>query len=181
MKEIEVKAKITDKDALIEKLTALGCSFSEPITQKDKIFIPLGHDIPVENGVNVFRIREQNGKYILTLKQQVTNQLDCIERELNIDNPDEMIEIIKLLGFFEVSYVNKARQKSKFKDYEICLDEIDGLGSFIEVEKLSEDGDANVIQVELFNFLESLGIPKQNQVTDGYDILLKQRTEKGFN
>lgn len=177
MKEIEVKAKVDDRDELMQKLLALGCVFSEPITQKDRIFIPEGHSIPVENGVNVLRIREQSGKYILTLKQQVTNQLDCIEKELIIDNPEEMAGICKLLGFFEVSHVVKTRQKSKYQGNEICLDTVERLGEFIEVEKLAEEGNAEVIQEQLFSFLESLGISKTNQVTDGYDILLKKLIE----
>jgi len=52
----------------------------------------------------------------------------------------------------------------------ICLDEVEGLGSFIEVEKTSaEDGEA--IQEELFNFLESLGVKREDRVFKGYDTL----------
>jgi adenylate cyclase class 2 len=176
MNEIEVKAKVHDQENLIQQLDDLGCVFSEPFHQIDTIYIPFGESIPVPNGVNVLRIREQNGKFILTLKQPLTNQLDNIEKELEISDSNAMHEIILLLGFEVSSTVEKTRRTSKYKDFEICIDEVTGLGSYIEVEKFGLD--AEVIQKELFEFLETLGIQKEDQEFMGYDILLKQEHEK---
>ncbi len=175
MNEIEVKAKVHDHDNLIKQLENLGCIFTSPIHQKDTIYIPIGESIPVPSGVNVLRIREQNNKYILTLKQPLTNQLDNIEKELEFSNPQSMHEIILLLGFEVSSTVEKTRRTSKYKDFEICLDEVTGLGSYIEVEKFGLE--AEVIQKELFEFLETLGIKKEDQEFMGYDILLKQKVK----
>ena len=175
MREIEVKARVSNKPELQKQLTALGCVFSEPVSQRDRIFVPIGSSVPVNPGVNVLRIREQNGKYIFTLKQTIKNQLDCLERELGIDNPEELAEIFKLLGFFESVGVNKQRQKTKYKGLEICLDSVEGLGDFIEVEKLSEAGDGDIVQAELFNFLQILGITKKDQVFEGYDVLAARK------
>jgi len=173
MQEIEVKAKVNNQEALIEKLKSMGCALSEPVIQKDRIFIPQGMDaIPVVIGINVLRIREQDGKSILTLKQSVTNQLDCIEHELEISDAQQMIEIFKLLGFHEVSQVSKKRRKGKHQDLEICLDEVDKLGTFIEVEKLAEAGDGAAIQKELFDFLENLGVSPVDRIFDGYDVMI---------
>lgn len=172
MHEIEVKARIVNKDRVIEQLVILGCVLSDPIIQKDRIFVPAGLEIPVDPGVNVLRIREQNGKYLLTLKQAVTNQLDCIEKETHVDNPQGVIDMFGLLGFHEMTAVEKTRQKCKYDGLEICLDSVIGLGDFIEVEKMAEGGDAEAIQKELFSFLESLGVDPKDQVFDGYDVLM---------
>jgi predicted adenylyl cyclase CyaB len=171
MNEIEVKAKVHDQKNLMKQLENLGCVFSESIHQKDTIYIPTGETIPVPSGVNVLRIREQTGKFILTLKQPLTNQLDNIEKELEFSDPQVMNEIILLLGFEVSSSVEKTRRTSKYKDFEICVDEVVDLGTYIEVEKFGED--AEVIQKELFEFLETLGIQKEDQEFMGYDILLK--------
>lgn len=181
VQEIEVKATVKNAEDLRQKLESLGCIFSNSIEQKDRIFVPKGHDIPVENGVNVFRIREQDGKFILTLKQQVTNQLDCLEYETDINQPEKVVKMIELLGFAEISSVNKTRIKGKYKDLEICLDEVEQLGSFIEVEKMVEEGNAETIQSELWQFLESIGVDKKEQVTDGYDILIKKKLQNKQN
>ena len=95
MREIEVKAKLRDKEGVMRKLVELGCRFSEPVTQKDSIFIEPGLTVPIPPGRTALRIREQDGKYIFTLKQSVLNQLDCLEKEVAIDRPEEMKEIIK--------------------------------------------------------------------------------------
>lgn len=172
MQEIEVKARISNPSALITQLKTRGCIFSEPIHQIDTVYIPLGATIPVPKGVNVLRIREQDGKYILTLKQPISNQLDNIEKETEITDAFQMKEIIKLLGFEEVSKVEKRRRKSKYKNYEICIDEVTGLGTFIEVETFGVDGEN--IQKELFALLEELGISKSDQVFDGYDVMISK-------
>ncbi|HRN95904.1 MAG TPA: class IV adenylate cyclase [Candidatus Levybacteria bacterium] len=176
MQEIEVKARIKDPATLITKLETMGCQFSDPIHQIDTIYIPIGATIPVPQGVNVLRIREQDGKYILTLKQPITNQLDCIERETEVINAPQMHDMIRLLGFEKSSRVEKKRKKSKYKNYEICIDEVIDLGIFIEVETFGED--AQTLQKELFTFLETLGVKKQDQEFMGYDILLKNLRER---
>lgn len=175
MQEIEVKARISDKESLIQELKNHGCHFSDPIHQIDTVYVPKGVSIPVPNGTNVLRIREQDGKYILTLKQPITNQLDCIEKETEVTNAPQMHEIIELLGFEKVSRVEKTRQKSNYRDYEICIDEVTDLGTFIEVETFGSDGEE--IQTKLFEFLKTLGVKKDDQVFDGYDILLKKKLE----
>jgi adenylate cyclase, class 2 len=172
MKEIEVKAKIMDKKVLVQKLAALGCRLSEPSRQKDRIFVPNGLTVPVPNGTSVLRIREQDGKQIFTFKRPLTNQLDCIERELGIDGAEALAEIFGLLGFYESSRVSKQRQKGKYKDLEICVDTVEELGNYIEVEKLSEDADSEKVQRELFEFLKTLGVREEDRVHDGYDVLM---------
>ncbi len=177
MKEIEVKAKTDDLDRLANALSQLGCQFSKPIVQNDRIFIPKGTSVPALPGVSVLRIRQQDGKFLFTLKQAVSNQLDCVEKELGIDDPEVLVEIFLLLGFEESSQVKKVRQKCQYQGMEICLDKVEGLGSFIEVEKISDEN-AKDVQEELFRFLQTLGIQKEDQVFFGYDVLLSHQEKK---
>jgi adenylate cyclase, class 2 len=191
MNEIEVKARVKDLELLRKKLESMGCTFSPEIRQIDRIYIQKGRSIPSETGDNVLRIREQavrgseepsgsrrDGKFLFTLKQTRSNQLDCIEEEMPIDNPDQMIRVITLLGFEESVSVKKTRRKAKYKDYTICLDEVEGAGAYIEVEKMSDE-DGPKVQEELFTFLETLEISRDEQETDGYDVILyKKQTSK---
>ena len=39
MKEIEVKAKVRNLEEVKQKLSALGCVFSEPVLQDDRIYL----------------------------------------------------------------------------------------------------------------------------------------------
>lgn len=97
-----------------------------------------------------------------------------IEKELEIRNASVMDDIVKLLGFYEFQKIKKTRRKTRYKKYEICLDVIDELGNFIEVEKMTDEDSAEV-QEELFRFLESLGVSRRDRVDRGYDILLYKK------
>ena len=79
------------------------------------------------------------------------------------------------MGQREAVRINKIRTTTKHQGCEICIDEVEGLGSLIEMEKLTEAGDAEEIQEELFQFFVSLGIDPQDRLTKGYDILTLEK------
>lgn len=176
--EIEVKARVKDFKAIKNKLIELGCVLSEPIIQDDYIYNKKGLDI--KNGyhdTSVLRIREQSGKIIFTLKKNRSNELDCIEKEIEVNNKDILKDIFELLDYEKTVEVHKKRIKTNYKDYEICLDEVDNLGSYIEVEKMSDE-DGEKVQNELFDFLQTLGISKEDRVFNGYDTLIWLKENK---
>lgn len=179
MKEIEVKARLRDESAVVRKLEELGVQLSEPIAQDDKVYFPVGAVFAEEgNRDPALRIRDQNGRYIFTYKKPDKNNLDKIEFESDINDPEEMAKMCEALGFELRTRIKKIRRKAKYKEYEICLDEVEELGSFIEAESMSEDGDSEHIQKELFSFLEMLGVNKEDQVFEGYDIMLYKLQKK---
>ena len=66
--------------------------------------------------------------------------------------------------------VKKIRRKAKFGGYEICLDEVERLGAFVELEKLTDDGaDAAKVTEELLKTLEGFGLSREDRETRGYD------------
>lgn len=173
-KEIEVKARVLDLTELTKKLEGLRVSLSEPIIQNDETFVDqnYGDYAKFQPGKNVLRIRENNGKFIFTLKQPQSNELDCFERETEINDPKEFKEALLLMRYKPVVEIHKVRRKAKYKDYEICLDDVKELGAFVEVEKITDDENADKVQDELFSFLESLGVTKDNREMRGYDTLV---------
>lgn len=174
MREIEVKARVTDVEALKKELLSLGCVFSEPLVQKDRIFIHHSAEFSHAKGIVVNRIRDSNGILTFTLKKSLDNELDCIEKELIIHNAQEAADILTLMGYSEVVRVKKKRLSCTYKELTVCIDDVDDLGSFIEVEKIVPEGDLGT-QEELFTFLESLGVSKNQRVTKGYDSLLYEK------
>lgn len=172
-KEIEVKIRLENSDSLLEKLSALGCVFSEPVKQEDQIFtnFPDSEFAEFKPGINFLRIRKSNGKILFTLKQSLINELEGIEKEFEISDADEMKETLELMGYHEAVRVSKTRRKTRYKEYEICLDEVDGLGFFAELEKITDE-DSEKVQNEMMNFFASLGVGVENRVFNGYDTLV---------
>jgi adenylate cyclase class 2 len=179
MYEVEVKAYLKDRKGILEKLLNLGCVFSEELHQIDHIFIPENIDFPPPFDVPVLRIRKQNKKHIFTMKISQSNRQDCIEKELEILDGDKMLEIVKFLKYKQVPVVDKKRIKTNLNEIEICIDEVLGLGEFIEVEKIVNNENAEdrkEIQLGLINFLEELGVNKEDHLLGSkYDIMLFEK------
>jgi adenylate cyclase class 2 len=169
-KEIEVKVRIENTDEVIKKLEELGCVFSEPVVQEDTIFINYDRPFIEFTPDDPFlRIRKTKGKTIFTYKQG--EEMNSVERETEVENGDQLEDILKFLGFRPEVNVRKTRRKANYKDYEICLDEVDGLGSFIELEKITNE-DSGRVQDEMMKFLKELGVDETERVMNGYDTLI---------
>ncbi len=176
MREIEIKAKVADKQALIDKILQAGIKLSNPIKQHDVVY---GQEGVADNapGSNWLRIRTENDtKTIFTLKQQHDGRLDSIEHETEVSDADELASIIFRLGFNLYSDLTKTRQKAQYNGIELCIDEIEGLGVFIEAEKLVEESaDGQPVVAQLWAELEKFGVNRADEVFEGYDVLMNQK------
>ncbi len=179
MYEVEVKAKLRDRQAIIKKLKDFGCKFSEELHQIDHIFAPNDVFFPPPLNTPILRVREQNKRYFFTLKISQSGRQDSMERELEIMDSSMMIEIMKFIGYKEVSKVDKKRIQTKYRDMVIELDKVEDLGEFIEVEKIVTHTDMEIrknIQKELCEFLETLGVVKEDLLMNSkYDIMLFEK------
>jgi adenylate cyclase class 2 len=181
MKEIEVKARIKSIESLKEKLVSRGCVFSDPVFQDDQIFLANGIEFPdIQKETAVVRVRQSGSVCLLTLKKRLLDkdELVKLEEEVIVSDRDGAVAILQHMGYYEVVCVNKKRVECPYEDLTICLDEVAGLGSFIEVEKLTEDDDITKTQKRLLEFLRSLGIDESDRIFQGYDTLMHALTHK---
>ena len=173
MREIEIKLKAKNFEKLEEKLKERECILSEPISQHDVIYSQKSSKEEFESakkGDIIVRIRYLKDKAQLNLKQQRSNEMDNLEYETEIKNPKETHKILEILGWHPVVEVKKVRRKGKFGEYEICLDQVEKLGTFVELEKLTDDNaDPEIVREELFKELESLDLSRRDEETKGYD------------
>src|SRR5581483_4288171 len=142
MREIEVKVKVENLQELEEKLKSQGCVFADPVSQHDVIYEKVGGPNLYEDakeGNIVLRIRRQPNKVEFNLKQQKSGEMDNIEYETKVDDPESLHQILLLLGWRPQVEVKKNRKKGKLDEYTICLDQVERLGTFMEIEKLTDD------------------------------------------
>jgi adenylate cyclase, class 2 len=184
MREIEIKLKIKNLQAIAQRLREKGCELSESISQHDVIYTlkdkPPRIEYTMEGDISV-RVRRVGEKAELNLKEQRSNEMDNLEYETGIKDPEAMHLILLKLGYIPEVEVKKIRRKGKLGEYEICLDEVEGLGAFIELEKLSDENvNPDEIREELFHELEALGLSREDEEVMGYDnqILQLESTSK---
>jgi len=179
MHEIEVKAKVVDQDKLLAKLERDGCQLGPAVAQDDTVY----SNMPKIPGTAqpdrvVLRVRIEDGRVIFTLKKDRANELSGEEHETEVSDEAELRAIIKLLKFTEVVRVRKERQQGEWRGCHVCVDRVDGLGDFIELEKLTDEEKDLEIQDELAALLAELGAGER--VTKGYDTLVLERRLQGL-
>jgi len=182
MKEIEVKARVRNKAQLLKALKEAGIELSTPKTQADTIYALHAETDKFMPGAVFVRIRIENppsqelrrtGQTVtFNLKKSLTNELDSLEHETEVKDAKELAAILELIGFKVSARVNKVRRKAQYEGYELCVDEVEGLGSFIEIEKLTNEANSAAVQAELFAVLERFGVTRDDQVVNGYDTLM---------
>lgn len=178
-KEIEVKAKLENVEEIIKKLTQMGIVWHQTTTQEDRIYLPKPLLFSDDTkGIPGMRIRLENGSATFTTKKAQANDLSCIEYEISISDPSTLDKMLDMIGFHVAMVLKKTRQEGTLGNYTICIDHIDQLGNFLEVEYLSHDEDPNSIQKQLWQFCNTLGIHDDQQVADGYHKLMQRYLEK---
>lgn len=179
MQEVEAKAVLKDAVSVLKKLTELGCEFGEAVTQDDTIYVAKTGSIETFLSNALFlRLRVLgNGKVIYTAKyhenRSAASDTYATEHESEVGSREEMEAILKLQGYSEAVRVLKVRRTTHYKGMELCLDEVEGLGSFIEAERLvSANDDVEKVYEELRAFLLTLGIDASDVTTMRYDMML---------
>ncbi len=172
MREIEIKLRIKNLKELEARLAAANCRLTE-VHQEDVIYSLHGSENEwreAKEGDIIVRIRRENNRSLFTLKRQQTNEMDNTELETEVSDPNALHEALLLMGYVPQVEVKKNRKEGKYEEYEICLDEVDELGTFVELEKLApEDADPDKVREELFETLEGLGLSRNDEETRGYD------------
>ncbi len=180
MKEIEVKAHLKDREKVVKELEELGAIFSAPIKQIDTVYTRIiGNIEEYLKNDHFVRIREKSdGRYIFTVKKPkaIKENLVKTEYETEVKDAKELKQALFLMGYQLSNKVTKVRYAAKFKDYEICLDDVEELGSFIELEKMVDDSvdDVPVLE-ELKSFLFSLSVESTDEVQKGYDVMMVEK------
>lgn len=169
-KEVEIKIRIGNAADAISILEKAGCVFSTPLRQEDAVFVNYDGDfLRFPKDANFLRIRRTDKGALFTLKRG--EELDSIERETQISDPEQMKDALEFMGYHEAVRVIKIRRKAKLGEYEFCVDDVDGLGAFLEVEKITSE-DSAVVQEEMILMVKMMGIAVEERVRSGYDTLM---------
>ena len=175
-KEIEVKVKVDNITNLKKELKKLGTVFSLPKKQTDSYFRL--RDLVNQTqtpGSYILRIRRGSKSY-LTLKAFTSRYGVWEEYETEVENPHELEIILKRIGFVKILTVHKKRTSAKLNKFNLEIDEVRELGTYLEAEVLGYNG--KKIQEEIKNFFLKLGLPKENIERRGYPEILLER--QGF-
>lgn len=154
--EVEVKAACPNSAAFKDALEARGLRQTELFTQKDVYFNHPGRDFAATD--EALRLRECKGIVHLTYKgPKVSLQTKArVEYETELGDFAAAEAILLALGFVRTGSVCKERATYPLPDGEICIDQVSGLGCFVEIEKIG--GDLERLESDVLALAAELGV-----------------------
>lgn len=113
-----------------------------------------------------FRLRAVDGRNVLTYKGP--KQPGAVKARAEVEvpvadgDPSPLLGLLGHLGYRPVAVVRKTRRpfaaEHAGRPVTLCLDEVDGVGSFVEVEVLAEDGQADAAKAVVRAVAAGLGL-----------------------
>ena len=166
MLEIEQKFAKADIAAIERRLTEWGARRGEEQTEADHYFNAPDRDFAQTD--EAFRLRRIGAANLLTYKGPKRPGAVKIRTELEMalrdgdEAAEQMIQLLRHLGYRPVAIVRKHRRLYHLERdgfaLTVCLDEVERLGHFAEVEILAPEDQVEAARMVLARIAAALGL-----------------------
>ena len=154
---IEVEVKVRAQKDTEEKIVALGATLLRVENHRDLYFNSPLRDFKVSDEALRIRIKEEGARLTYKGPKLDLETKSRLERTVKIDDPQQMEQILLSIGFELYAEVRKRRTKYSLDDVILALDEVVGLGNFLEVEAKG-DHDWVMKKEKVLSILKELGL-----------------------
>lgn len=184
MYEVEYKLRAPHSD-LRKRLDELGATHVRTWIQRDVYLNHPTRDFAVTD--EAFRLRrrrtvdEEHWRAMITYKGPQLEGDDQTREELETEIGDFEIalNVFRHLGFDQVETVEKRRTMFSLEDAVICLDTVDGLGEYVEIELPPSTASLEARRDRATEILGLLGLdPDQALSTSYLELILESRQTK---
>ena len=163
--EVEQKFPVSDVAALEARLTMMGAKIGQRKAEVDLYLAHPARDFSQTD--EALRIRRQGTSNWITYKGPKIDRTTKTRREIELSLPPgeesaaAWVGLLEALGFLPVAEVHKVRRKFEIRwqdrRAEGCLDDVEGLGSFAELELIVEEADVEAAKARIASLAEGLG------------------------
>lgn len=150
MIEIESKYRSPGNDKIEKALVKMGAKKTAEETMEDVYFAHPGRDFGKTD--EALRVRKRSDGAEMSYKgprMSIERAKAREEINLKIDNALTAQRIVERLGFKEVCVVKKSRKSYILDKVRVDVDEVEGLGEFVELEILTESPEMSQELLEL--------------------------------
>lgn len=168
MIEIEVKVSVRNPNEARERALSLGKFVKKEKKIDDYYTLENLRSFPKKS----LRIRKADGHYVINFKKPEGYKKGVWakkEVEFQTTNIEDFLRLIGDFGFKK--WVSKEKECESFeirKNFHIELNNVKGLGWFIEIEYLAEPGEIEKARKEVYEVLKKLGYSKKDAIKEGY-------------
>jgi adenylate cyclase class 2 len=177
--EIEIQVRINNPEAAEKEIFKFG-KFIKERQQKDVYFVLPQRDFFAKDPPDEYlRVRYEKDKNHLNYSfihfQDNGLILATDEYETLVEKPEIVEEIFNKIGLIPKVVVKKLRKYFQCEDFEVTLDNIEGLGNFMEVEAKKDFGSAEITRKHCEEFLNKLNIEHETEHDQGYPRMLYKK------
>lgn len=190
MLEAELKASLGDLAAeeLADRAAALGFLPEEQVRERDIYFNGTERDFRRTDEAlrlrSVRRLPDGPWESLITYKGPKLDRVSNArtEYETGVSDGGTAQKLLEALGYRPLAEVNKVRRTYRLDQVTLCLDQVQGLGGFLELELLVPGEEQREAAVErLLALLEELGIPRGQLSRRSYlELLAEKQKEQGM-
>jgi adenylate cyclase class 2 len=169
--EVEMKFPVSDEAALEARLAELGATISAPQAERDVYFAHPARDFAHTD--EALRVRRKGPANFLTYKGPKLDTTTKTRHEIDLPlPPDEETAqawtgLLDALGFTVAGEVRKSRRKAHVpwqgRRVEVSLDEVERLGTFVELELVVEPAEAEAAKRCIASLAERLQLEKSER------------------
>ena len=169
--EVEQKFPVADPPALAEKLAALGATLSETRTELDVYYAHPARDFAATD--EALRIRRTDRADSITYKGPKIDATTKTRREIDLPLPPDESHaagwgtLLEALGFTPVGEVCKYRRKAfvpwQDRSVEVSMDDVVGVGTYVELELVTEDEDVEAAKACIASLADHLGLSESER------------------
>ena len=180
----EVERKLRGDHASVRpRLEHIEADFRATVEQRDTYFDhPDRSFASTDEALRVRRQRVVDGTF--DVRDHVTYKgprLDRaaktrIERETAIDDADTLTELFRELGFTPAGIVAKTREYYETDRCAICLDAVEGIGEFVEIEARGDVTSIEDAEEVTSHIVERLGLSNAETISESYlELVLEDK------
>ena len=182
--EIEIKIPIEDPERIMKSLMIRGFQKYQKVIEEDMYYNSEYHDVRKHD--EALRIRKTRDLFTGKTRAQINfkgKKMDQIsmsrrEYETGIEDPDCMEKILGAIGFTRVAGVKKTRNYLRREEMTACLDQVENLGDFLELEVIvRKENLREKCLVQMREILQELGLSMDNTVRASYLSMLMGKEE----
>jgi adenylate cyclase class 2 len=164
--EVEQKHRLPEVGAFITRLSARGAALEPATEQIDRYFAHPCRDFARTD--EALRIRTSGGLSIVTYKGPKLGSMAKTRQEIDVplDRADtdgsRLAELLFALGFVPAATVRKHRRafviQANGRRVAGAVDDVDGLGTFVELELITDDAGLDAAQRLITSLAEELDL-----------------------
>ncbi|OGL74441.1 hypothetical protein A3E39_04155 [Candidatus Uhrbacteria bacterium RIFCSPHIGHO2_12_FULL_60_25] len=180
--ELEIRANVRDLKKFTNKLNALVGVRSVELADRE-VDTYMKHGADTER-ILIIRIRRKARGAILTFKAKSQGRdISWHDIDIPLAEPDRLEDILIASGYVYVVLIDKLRDAFRYKEYEINLDQIRELGTFVEIAFETPDSiDSTTAEkktMEMKQILRNLGCIDADIIEVGYVKLMERHIAGG--